>query len=129
MYTSRIYNIYEDGKLVALTQKEGGAGQSHKQIIFRIPDQAATFALAFLADRHYHGMYDSWFVHDEKFGEKILPAYVPNAVAAMMAFPTAEKKRKQQSASAAANDRYKTTPPGASLAELPPKIEVVPEVP
>jgi hypothetical protein len=90
MYTSRIYNIYEDNKLVAVSSKLGGSGQSHKQMVFRKPGDDNPFASAFLKDRHYHGRFDEWFVQVEK--DAPLPNFVPNSVAVLMAFATAGLK-------------------------------------
>lgn len=103
-YTSRIYNIWQDGSLVAVSEKIGGTGQSHKQLIFRDPEKAEPFASAFLQDRHYHGQYDKWFIHDEK--NITLPAWVINSATILMAFPTAQAKASHA--------------PSQSLVEVPP---------
>merc|ERR1719512_133250 len=50
MYASRVYNIWHNGKVVALSEKVGGRGQSHKQIIFCAQKEANPFASAFLSD-------------------------------------------------------------------------------
>jgi hypothetical protein len=111
MYTSRIYNIYEDGKLIAVSEKIGGAGQSHKQLIFRDPKVATPFASSFLQERHYHGMFDKWFVHDEP--DIAIPAWVINSGTMMMAFPTAAAKQAKAASSKP-----------ASFMELPPVVGV-----
>lgn len=92
MYTSRIYNIWEGNELVAVSEKLGGSGQSHKQIIFRSPNKAEPFASAFLKDRHFHGQFDEWFVQVDKNAS--LPNFIPNAVSMMMAFATGKPKAK-----------------------------------
>jgi len=107
MYTSRVYNIWEGKNLVAVSEKLGGTGQSHKQIIFRDPAKATPFASSFLQHRDYHGSFDEWSVQDEDVTP--LPAFVPNAITALMAFPTAAAKAK--AAKAASN-------PAAFMAEL-----------
>lgn len=94
MYTSRVYNIWEGNTLVAVSEKLGGGGQSHKQLIFRDPAKATPFATAFLAHRNYHGVYDQWFV--ESTPNTTLPNFVPNAATMLMAFPTAEAKLRSQ---------------------------------
>jgi len=90
MYTSRIYNIWADNKVVAVSEKLGGSGQSHKQIAYRFPDKLEPFASAFLKDRNFQGKYDEWFVQVDENAE--LPAFVINAAAMMMAFKTADTK-------------------------------------
>mmetsp|Transcript_10913 Transcript_10913/g.27245 ORF Transcript_10913/g.27245 Transcript_10913/m.27245 type:complete len:370 (+) Transcript_10913:80-1189(+) len=94
MYTSRVYNIWQGNTLIAISEKLGGTGQSHKQIIFRDPNKAEPFASAFLKDRHFHGEFDEWFVQSNK--NSSLPDYVPNAVAMLMAFTTAKQKAHAQ---------------------------------
>jgi len=96
MYTSKTYNIWADSQLVALAERVGGRG-SQQQLIFRQPDKADTFASSFLADRHYHGTYDKWFVHEQT---KVLPAWVVNAATALRAFPTSQAKQKAAAAAA-----------------------------
>jgi hypothetical protein len=90
MYTSRVYSIYEDETLVALSARAGGAEQSHKQMIFRKPDSDIPFASSFLKLRDFHGKFDEWFVQVDQ--DSPLPNYVPNFVTARMGFETAGYK-------------------------------------
>jgi len=120
MYSSRVYNIWEDSTLVAISSKLGGSGQSHKQMIFRAPDSDVPFASSFLKDRYYHGHFDEWFVQVNE--DSPLPNFVPNSVTVLMAFATAAMKNQ-------------TAAPGQMLElleELPPaqhrEVVAVPEV-
>jgi len=114
MYTSRVYNVWKGDTLVAVTEKLGGTGQSHKQLIFRDPNKAEPFASAFLKDRHYHGEFDDWFVQTNK--NSSLPNFVPNSVAMLMAFATAKEK----SHSPKPSEFLEDTPSAAALAvEVP----------
>jgi len=113
MYTSRIYNIWKGNELVAISEKLGGTGQSHKQIIFRAPDKAEPFASAFLKDRHFHGVFDEWFVQLD--ANSSLPNFIPNGVSMLMAFATANTKAHVPKPT----DFLEVTPIAAAAAAVP----------
>mmetsp|Transcript_110405 Transcript_110405/g.216479 ORF Transcript_110405/g.216479 Transcript_110405/m.216479 type:complete len:390 (+) Transcript_110405:57-1226(+) len=92
MYTTRNFNIWEGSQKVAVSQKVGGGGQSHKQIIFRAPDEDVPFASCFLKERQVHGKFDEWFVQEYKNRSSTLPAYVPHSCCVLMAFRTSAQK-------------------------------------
>eukprot|EP00429_Kryptoperidinium_foliaceum_P012200 CAMPEP_0176039092 /NCGR_PEP_ID=MMETSP0120_2-20121206/19377_1 /TAXON_ID=160619 /ORGANISM="Kryptoperidinium foliaceum, Strain CCMP 1326" /LENGTH=338 /DNA_ID=CAMNT_0017372487 /DNA_START=89 /DNA_END=1105 /DNA_ORIENTATION=- len=104
MYTTRSFNIWRGSEKVAISEKVGGSGSSHKQIVFRAPDADVPFASCFLKSQHYNGKFDEWFVQQEK-NMTDLPAFVPHSCCALMAFRTAAEKKPDSEASKASEPK------------------------
>lgn len=98
MYTSSIYNIYEDSNVVAWSQKVGS--KLHNiQVLYLAPGEATSpYASADLRDRSYHGHFDVWFVAN--FANSTLPNWVTSATTAFMAFDVATSKNNRAPAPA-----------------------------
>lgn len=115
MYATRTYSIWENNVKIAESEQLGGTGQSQKQIVFKKINEAEPFASCFLKDKHYHGRFDEWFVQVDP--DSILPPWIPNGVAVMMAFRQADMdatERKKHSE--AGNAQIPKTP--SMLAEV-----------
>jgi len=91
MYTSTIYNIWEDDKLVAVSKMIGTSGQASKHLVFQSTDGVKQFGSSFIQQRDYHGSFDKWFTTNEP--NSTLPAWATNAATAFTAFHAAESKK------------------------------------